>query len=168
MSRAPIDDDCGIARALDVVGEWRTLLVLRNLFIGMRTFDAIQAHLSISPSVLAARLKTLTEAGVVEKRPRPDDGRSHEYRLTEKGLDLYPVLVALLDWGEKWAPNGQGPRMTLLERSTGRPVRPMAVMSEDGRPLSPRDVTPVAGPGADDLIRALTARWRRKAEEAQG
>lgn len=162
MTRAPIDDDCGVALALNVVGEWRALLVLRNLFNGMRTFDALQTHLGISTSVLAARLKTLTEAGVIEKRPRPEDGRSHEYWLTEKGLDLYPVLVALHHWGEKWAPNGRGARMTLVERATGLPVRPMAVTAQDGRPLGPRDVTPVPGPGAGDYTRALTARWATK------
>lgn len=162
MTRAPIEDDCGIAQALNVVGEWRTLLVLRNLFNGMRTFDVMQAHLGISSSVLAARLKTLTEAGVVERRPNPRDGRSHEYRLTEKGLDLYPMLVALMQWGEKWAPNGHGPRMILRERATGLPVRPVTVTTQDGRPLRPRDVTPAPGPGASDFTRALLARWSEK------
>ncbi|MBV7395758.1 winged helix-turn-helix transcriptional regulator [Mameliella sediminis] len=161
MTRTAIDDDCGIAQALNVVGEWRTLLVLRNLFNGMRTFDAMQAHLGISTSVLAARLKTLTEAGVIEKHPSPHDGRSHEYRLTEKGLDLYPVLVSLLHWGEKWSPGAGGPRMTLVERATGAPVRPMSVTAQDGRPLDPREVTPVPGPGAGAYTRALVARWTR-------
>ncbi|WP_306148080.1 MULTISPECIES: helix-turn-helix domain-containing protein [unclassified Roseibium] len=165
MSRAPIEDDCGIGQALNIVGEWRTLLVLRNLFNGMRTYDAMQTHLGISSSVLAARLKTLSEAGIVEKRPLPEDGRSHEYRLTEKGLDLYPVLVALLHWGEKWTPNGRGPRMTLTERATGLPVRDMAVTAQDGRPLGPQEVTPVPGPGASDYTRVLTARWANKKEE---
>jgi len=158
MTRSALTDDCGVAQALNVVGEWRTLLVLRNLFNGMRTFDALQAHLGISSSVLAARLKSLTENGIVEKRPNPLDGRSHEYRLTEKGFDLYPVLVALLHWGEKWAPNGRGPRLTLVERRTGDPVREMAVMAQDGRGLGPRDVTPVLGAGGSDHMRDLIAR----------
>ena len=161
MTRAPIEDDCGIAQALNIIGEWRTLLVLRNLFNGMRTFDAIQDHLGISSSILAARLKTLTEAGVVERRRNPDDGRSHEYRLTEKGLDLYPVVVSLLHWGEKWVPNGRGPRMTLLERETGQPVRPMAVTAQDGRPLRPHQVTPVLGPGGSEHMRILVARFAK-------
>jgi DNA-binding HxlR family transcriptional regulator len=165
MTRAAIDDDCGISQALNIVGEWRSLLVLRNLFNGMRTFDALQSHLGISSSVLAARLKTLTEEGIVEKRPVPGDGRSHEYRLTEKGLDLYPVLVSLLHWGEKWAPNGRGPRLTLVERATGLPVREMAVTAQDGRPLGPREVTPFPGSGAGDYTHVLTARWAGKKEE---
>jgi len=162
MSRSPIEDDCGVAQALNIVGEWRTLLVLRNLFNGIRTFDAIQSQLGISSSVLSARLKTLMDAGVVDKRPSAGDGRSHEYRLTEKGLDLYPVLIALLHWGEKWTPNGRGPRVTLTERETGLPVRPMSVTAQDGRPLGPRDVTPVPGPGAGDFTLKLMAEWQKK------
>lgn len=162
MTRMPIEDDCGIAQALNIVGEWRTLLVLRNMFNGMRTFDSLQSHLGISTSVLAARLKTLCEAGVVEKRPNPTDGRSHEYRLTDKGIDLYPVIVALLDWGEKWVPNENGRRLTLVERRTGQPVRPLTVTSQDGRALSPREITPVPGPGAGAYTYELTERWRTK------
>lgn len=165
MTRMRITDDCGVAQALNVVGEWRTLLVLRNLFNGMRTFDALQDHLGISTSVLAARLKTLTDEGVIEKLPNPEDGRSHEYRLTEKGLDLYPVLVALLHWGEKWAPNGRGPRLTLVERETGLPVQDLAVKAQDGRILGPRDVTPVLGPGGSDHMRAMIERWTKKEKQ---
>ena len=162
MSRTPINDDCGVAQALNVVGEWRTLLILRNLFNGMRTFDALQQHLGISTSVLAARLKTLTSEGVVVRQPSPVDGRSYEYRLTEKGLDFYPVLVSLLHWGEKWAPNGRGPRLTLVERDTGLPVRPMAVTAQDGRPLNPQSITPVLGPGGNEHMAAMIARWNKK------
>lgn len=158
MTRAPITDDCGVAQALNVVGEWRTFLIVRNLFNGMRTFDALQSHLGISTSVLSARLKTLSEAGVIVKRPDPRDGRSHEYRLTEKGLDLYPILIALLQWGEKWTPNGKGLRLQLVDRETGQPIRTLAVTSQDGRTLGPRDVTPILGPGGNDHMRTLIAR----------
>ena len=162
MTRSAITDDCGVAQALNIVGEWRTLLVLRNLFNGMRTFDALQEHLGISSSVLAARLKTLVREGVIEKLPNPEDGRSHEYRLTEKGRDLYPVLVALLHWGEKWSPNGKGPRLTLVERETGVPVREMAVIAKDGRPLRPNEITPVLGPGGSEHMRKMIARWTKE------
>jgi len=160
MTRRALDDDCGVAQALNVVGEWRTLLVLRNLFNGMRTFDALQTHLQISSSVLTARLKTLTEAGVVRRVPAARDGRSVEYRLTEKGLDLYPVLVALMQWGERWAASPDGPRLILTERATGAPVRRMAVTAQDGRALRPQEVQPVLGPGGSDTLRALLAHRR--------
>ncbi len=156
MPRSSLADiDCSIAQTLDVVTEWWTLLILRNAFHGMRTFDAFQEHLEISPSVLSARLKKLTDRGILEKRPSSTDGRSHEYRLTRRGLDLYPVLIALKDWGEKWVPNGRGRRMELIEKATGKPIRGAAVLSHDGRPLDPWDVQPTAGPGADDKIRGL-------------
>jgi DNA-binding HxlR family transcriptional regulator len=156
--------DCAIAQALDVIGEWWTLLIIRNAFHGMRSFEEFHDQLGISTSVLAARLKRLVAHGVLEKRASAEDGRVYEYRLTEKGLALYPVIVALLHWGERWAPGAHGPRLELVETATGEPVREMAVTAADGRPLSPREVTPVAGPGADAETRDLLAsRAKRKA-----
>lgn len=162
MNRTALDQmECSIARALDVVGTAHAVLILRNAFNGMRTFDAFQAHLGMSSSVLAARLKLLTTAGILEKRPSPTDRRSFEYRLTAKGRDLYPVLVALLHWGETWDASPDGPRLTLIETATGRPVQKMAVRSEDGRALDPREVTAVPGPGAGHKTHSL-AGWRRR------
>ncbi len=156
MSRTPIDQiDCGIAQTLSGVGESWTLLILRNAFHGMRTFDVFQTHLGISSSVLAARLSKLTGIGVFERRVSKADGRSVEYRLTKRGMDLYPIIVALMDWGEKWAPNPRGPRIRLVETATGRLVRPVAVLSEDGRELKAREVCPQPGAGASRSVRAL-------------
>ena len=158
MSRSSLSGvDCGVAQALDIIGEWWTLLILRNAFHGVRTFDVFQEHLGISSSVLSARLKTLCEADVLEKRPSSHDGRSFEYRLTERGLELYPVLAGLVLWGEKWFPNGRGPRTELLDKRTGEPIAGVFALGQDGQRLGPRDVTPVAGPGADEPMRALIA-----------
>lgn len=148
-------DDCSVTQALDIVGDWWALLILRNAFHGMRTFDAFQKQLDISTSVLSARLKTMTEAGVLKKVPSAADGRSFEYRLTPCGLDLYPVLVALMQWGEKWRPNDKGQRMILLEKATGQPVQGVEVLSASGKPLKAWDVEPVPGPGADERVREL-------------
>ncbi len=156
MSRTSLADiDCSIAKSLSVLGEWWTLLILRNVFYGMRTFDALQAHLEMSTSVLSTRLKQLTDAGILQRRKSGTDGRSYEYKLTERGFDLYPVLVALMQWGEKWAPNGRGPRVELVEKSTGEPVVGSVVVSKTGRPLTPWDVKIVVGPGADEKIKQL-------------
>jgi DNA-binding HxlR family transcriptional regulator len=156
MSRSSLHGiDCSIAKSLSILGEWWTLLILRNVFHGMRTFDALQAHLEMSSSVLSTRLRQLTDAGILQRRKSGTDGRSNEYKLTERGFDLYPVLVALMQWGEKWAPNGRGPRVELIEKATGEPIAGSVVVSNDGRPLTPWDVRVVAGPGADEKIRQL-------------
>lgn len=163
--------NCAVARTLEVVGDWWTLLILRNAFHGMRTFDAFRQQLGISTSVLSARLKTLTEAGVLERRRSAADGRSYEYRLTECGHDIYPVIVALMDWGEKWSPDPRGRRLDLVEKATGQPIAGIAVLSSDGRPLAPRDIRPVPGPAADATTRALVemhdSRAGRQARQQQ-
>ena len=100
--------DCSVAQTLSVIGEWWTLMILRNAFHGMRTFDAFREHLGISTSVLSDRLKTLTDAGIFRKAQSPTDGRSFEYRLTAKGMDLYPILVGMVQWGEKHMPSRRG------------------------------------------------------------
>ncbi len=156
MSRNSYDHiDCSIAQALDVIGDRWTLLVIRNAFHGMRTFDAFSDQLGLSSSVLADRLKKLTDNGVLERRSSPEDGRSVEYRLTPKGFDLYPMLVAMIDWGEKHIPNGRGVRIKLHEKSTGKPVKRVAVLAHDGRPLKAWDVEVRPGPGADKKTRML-------------
>ncbi|MCP4328488.1 MAG: helix-turn-helix transcriptional regulator [Alphaproteobacteria bacterium] len=140
--------ECPIARALDLVGEWWTLLILRDAFHGIRRFDEFQRDLGIASNVLAERLAKLVRGGVFEKRRAAEDGRSFEYRLTEKGLDLYPVLVALAVWGDRWDGDPLGPRLRLVERDGGRPVPPIAVRDADGRAMRPHQVRVVAGPGA--------------------
>ena len=149
------DIDCAISQTLAVVGEWWTLMIVRNAFHGMHTFDAFQENLGVSTSVLASRLKTLTEANIFRREQSAVDGRSFEYHLTEKGKDLYTLIIAMKDWGEKWYPNKRGSRIDLLEKSTGNPIRGAVVVASDGRVLNPRDVLPVAGPGADEAMLKL-------------
>ena len=156
MSRSSFKDiDCSIAKSLSVVGEWWTLLILRNVFHGIRTFDTLQAHLEMSSSVLSTRLKQLTDVGILQRRKSGADGRSYEYKLTERGFDLYPVLVALMQWGDRWAPNSRGLRIELIDKASGEPIAGSVVVSRDGRRLTPWDVRVVAGPGADEKLRQL-------------
>ena len=153
--------DCSVAQTLELIGEWWTLLILRNAFLRMRTFDEFQKQLGISTSVLSARLKKLTDAGVLSRQSSAHDGRSAEYRLTEKGLELYPVMIALMQWGDKWRPNGRGLRLDLRERKTGRRIAGVRVLSAAGEPLGPRDVEVRAGPGADATARSLVSLRKR-------
>jgi DNA-binding HxlR family transcriptional regulator len=147
--------NCAIAQTLDQVGEWWALLILRNAFCGMTRFEDFREHLGIATNVLASRLGRLVKVGILRREKSTGDGRSYDYRLTEKGLALYPVLIAMTDWGERWAGNPKGPRIKLSDRKTGKPVERVAVRSRDGRALGPFDVIARPGPGADDKIRQL-------------
>lgn len=100
-----------MARALDVVGEWWTLMVVRDVFLGIRRFDAICTDLGISRNILTDRLATLVEHGVLEKRPV--EGGHHEYHLTEKGRGLSDVVIALWRWGDQWEAPADGPPLRL-------------------------------------------------------
>lgn len=100
---------CSIARSLELIGERWTLLIVRDIFRGQRRFEAIQRDLGIARNVLANRLDRMVEEGIVEKRPYQEHPPRHEYFLTEKGIDLWPVLVSLLKWGDKHEPGMDGP-----------------------------------------------------------
>lgn len=147
--------NCGVAQTLAVIGDRWTMMILRNAFYGMRTFEAFQDHLDISTSVLSDRLNRLIKEGVMVRVPSSQDGRSTHYRLTEKGIDLYPVMVALKGWGEKHSPNPKGKRLILVERGTGTPIKGVAVLTEDGREVTARQVTPLPGPAIDPDLKPL-------------
>ena len=152
------DINCAVAKALSVIGEQWSLMILRNVFNGMQTFAELQKHLGLSTSVLSARLRTLTAAKILERRQAKEDGRSFEYHLTERGYELYPVLVGLTNWGEKWMANKRGLRVELVEKRTGKAIQGAVVLAEDGRSLKPWDVEAVPGPGADAAINRLLAK----------
>lgn len=138
---------CSIARSLSVIGDRWTLLVLRNAFLGTRRFDDFQATLGVTRHVLAERLKRLVEFEVLKKVPYQDRQERFEYRLTEKGRELYPVLQALVAWGDKWMDEGMGPPLLYHHKTCGKVFTPIMVCSECREPITARDVTPMAGPG---------------------
>lgn len=156
MSKTSFEDmNCPIAQTLEQVGEWWSLVILRNAFCGMSRFQEFQEHLGISTSILARRLEKLVQHGILLRQPSQDDARIVHYHLSEKGRALYPVLAALTLWGEQWAPNPRGARLTLVEKASGLPVAGVAIRAADGRDLQPEQITTVAGPGADDKTHAL-------------
>jgi DNA-binding HxlR family transcriptional regulator len=149
--------NCSIARALEEVGEWWSLLIVRECTQGSHRFDEFQKELGIARNVLTSRLARLIEVGVLEKFPLAERANTDGYRLTPKGEELYPVLVALHQWGDKWlAPEGK-PRVHFVDNAAGELVAPVAVRSASGQPLSFRDVRFVEGPGAKDTTRAVIA-----------
>jgi DNA-binding HxlR family transcriptional regulator len=154
MSRSWVLDydtqNCTIGAALAIVGEKWTFLVLREAFNGVRRFDDIRRRISAPRQILSNRLDRLVREGLLRKVPYQEPGQRarSEYRLTEKGLDLFPVIVALLEWGNKYAANPEGPVVELTHRECGAPVR-LELTCAEGHPVaSAREVTPRPGPGA--------------------
>jgi DNA-binding HxlR family transcriptional regulator len=142
--------NCNIAAALSVVGERWTFLVLREAFNGIRRFDDIQRRTGAPRQLLSNRLAKLVAEGILRRVPYREDGQRarNEYRLTEKGIDLFPVMAALLAWGDKHAAWPGGPAVVLTHRDCGADVR-LELTCADGHVLgSARDVTPWPGPGA--------------------
>ena len=141
---------CTIAATLAIVGEKSTLLVLREAFNGVRRFDDMQRRTGMPRQVLSNRLSGLVSDGILRKTPYRDEGQRPrtEYRLTDKGLELYPVLVAMLGWGDKYAAQSAGPPVELTHRDCGAPVGLQLACSAGHVLGSAREVTPVPGPGA--------------------
>jgi DNA-binding HxlR family transcriptional regulator len=143
--------NCSLAQTLEVIGERWTLLILRDAFFGIRRFDEFQKDLGIARNILSARLARLVDEGVLDKRTV--DGGHAEYVLTDKGLDLQPVMLAMTHWGDKYKPHPKGERIVFVERTTNQPIARMSAMSRDGRPLKPRDIRGMPGPGVAKLKR---------------
>ena len=142
--------NCAIGAALDILGERSTFLVLREAFNGVRRFDDMQRRTGMPRQVLSQRLARLVAEGLLRKVPYRQAGQRsrYEYRLTEKGLDLYPLLVALMEWGDTYAVGSAGPQVLLRHRDCGEPVE-LQIACAAGHVLeSAREVTPVPGPGA--------------------
>lgn len=131
---------CSIARALDIVGEWWTPLILRDVFRGMRRFEEIQTSLGIARNILSDRLTTLIEAGVLEKRLYHTHPDRFEYRLTDMGRDYYQVLLALKQWGDTWLAEKEGPPVTLIHATCGHEVTPVLTCSACGEAIAPRTI----------------------------
>jgi DNA-binding HxlR family transcriptional regulator len=145
--------NCTIGAALDIVGEKWTFLVLREAFNGIRRFEDMQHRTQAPRQVLSDRLSRLVREGILRKVPYQEAGQRArgEYRLTDKGLDLFPVITALLGWGNKHAAGSDGPLVLLEHRDCGAPVR-LQLACADGHTLaSAREVTPVPGPGARSI-----------------
>ncbi|WBB69709.1 helix-turn-helix domain-containing protein [Micromonospora sp. WMMD812] len=143
-------ENCTIARAMEILGERWTLVVLREVFNGIRRFDDMRIRTGVPRQVLTNRLATLVAQGVLRREPYREPGSRvrHEYRLTEKGLDLWPVLVAVLGWGDRYLADPEGPPLAVVHRDCGAPVG-VALRCGHGHEVSaPRDVLPTPGPGA--------------------
>jgi DNA-binding HxlR family transcriptional regulator len=152
---------CPIARSLERVGDWWSILILRDAFQGLTRFDQFQKSLGIAPNILSRRLSSLVEAGLLERRRYRAHPPRHEYLLTERGRDFRPVLWSLLAWGNKhFAPEGKS--VLLVDSQTGVPADPILVDRATGRPLTSPQFRSAAGPAADEGTRERQARAAEK------
>lgn len=133
------DSLCGVARPMDAIGDGWSLLIVRDALNGVRRFGEFQKSLGLSKNILAARLRHLAEHGIIEAVAAADGGAYQEYVLTEKGRGLFPVLVALRQWGEEFFFERKEPRVTLVDTLSGRPLQKLQPRAQDGRDVAPAD-----------------------------
>ncbi len=145
--------NCSIANALNLIGEWWTILILREAFFGSCRFEEFQQHLGIARNILTARLSKLCDSGILVRVPVKEGAKRHEYKLTAMGRDLLPVLIVLTQWGDRWLQEADGAPVIFIDRSTGKEIVDIRILSEGGRELKARDLALLPGPGATDETR---------------
>ena len=151
MRRASFADmHCSIAQSLEVIGEWWTLLILRDSFLGVRRFEDFVSRLGIARNVLTDRLDTLVEAGVLDRRPYDEARGRYDYVLTDKGRALWPVMTAIRQWGDEWVLGGGNEPVLLEHESCGRRTTVRYTCDVCGEELDARSVRAVPGPAAGD------------------
>lgn len=154
MTRTSLETHhCSVARTVDIIGDRWALMILRDAFYGVRAFSALQASLGVAKTVLSDRLRRLTQAGILEKVRAREGVERFEYRLTASGRELFPVVVALMQWGDRWVFGAGHEPAQILDRETGSPVQPLAVQARSGKVLTARDVMLGRGPGVTTDMR---------------
>jgi DNA-binding HxlR family transcriptional regulator len=149
MGRKRFDTmNCGVAQALEALGDWWTLLIVRDAFLGACRFGEFERSLGIAKNILSARLKHLVEHGIFERIEVGSSGERYEYRLSDKGAALLPVLTALREWSDEWVFGRGREPLIMRDRKTGRRVPRMRVTDADGTPMTFRDLRAAPGPGA--------------------
>ncbi|MYS84288.1 winged helix-turn-helix transcriptional regulator [Embleya scabrispora] len=133
------ESTCPVARSVDAIGDWWSLLIVRDAFDGSRRFGEFQRSLGVAKNILTTRLRALVAGGILEVVPASDGSAYNEYVLTAKGRDLFTVIVALRQWGEAHWFEPAEPQSRLLDRRQGRPLRTLEVRAADGRRIRPED-----------------------------
>jgi DNA-binding HxlR family transcriptional regulator len=136
-----------VGRALELVGERWTLLILREAFFGVQRFGQLARNLNIPRPTLSSRLRRLVDVGLLDRVPYSRDPERHEYRLTEAGRDLFGAIVVLMRWGDEHLPHPDGPPIVLRHHTCGEFIDPRLVCAHCGGEITARNVTPEAGPG---------------------
>ncbi|MFK0314047.1 winged helix-turn-helix transcriptional regulator [Pseudomonas sp. NPDC090233] len=134
-----VNAQCPVARALEVLGDRWALMILRDAFDGLRRFSEFQKNLGLAKNILASRLKLLVESGLLQLQPASDGSAYKEYVLTDKGRSVFPIVVGLRQWGERFLFAAGETRSALLDSAKGQPVETLRVLAQDGRVLGPED-----------------------------
>jgi len=151
MQRASFEDmNCSIARSLEVIGEWWTILILRDAFFGVTRFDDFQARLGIARNILTKRLDTLIDHGVLEPRCYDEARGRNDYVLTDKGRALWPVLVTIRQWGDEWILGAGNEPIAMRHTTCGAETTAVLTCDHCGEQLNGHEIRAVAGPGLDD------------------
>ncbi len=160
MGRKRFDEmNCGVGQALEALGDWWTLLIVRDAFFGARRFGDFERSLGIAKNILSARLQHLVEHGIFERVDVGSEGERFEYRLTDKGEALLTVLTALREWSDEWVFGRGNEPLIMRDRRTGRRVPKLRVSDAEGSVLTRRDLRAEPGPGASpETIRLLQRR----------
>jgi DNA-binding HxlR family transcriptional regulator len=149
---------CSIARSLELVGERWTLLVVREIFHGRRKFSEMQRSLGVARNVLTARLQRMVDEDIIERRPYSERPERNEYFLTEKGLDLWPVMIALMRWGDKYEQQPEGrPSIVVHKGECGGEIDDRRICTKCGQKLEVRDARAIEGPGMKAASASLEA-----------
>jgi DNA-binding HxlR family transcriptional regulator len=147
------DAECPIARSLDVIGDWWSLLIIRDALLGVRRFSEFQKSLGLARNILTVRLRTLVEQGILKMAPASDGSAYQEYVPTPKGRGIFPILVALRQWAEEFDEYPEEISTLLVDRDSGRPVKKLELHAADGRLLRMGDITFKPRPPAKRLHR---------------
>ena len=139
---------CSMARAIAVVGDRWSILILREAYYGIKRFDQFEYFIGVAPNILSNRLKRFVDAGIMRRVPLPEHSTRYEYVLTEKGRDFFPAYLALKKWGDDWLAEPGGPQVLFRERGVGRAIEYPKLLRSDSEPLRLEDVEVVAGRGA--------------------
>src|SRR6202023_1062926 len=152
-------DGCPIARSLDAIGDWWSMLIIRDALLGARRFGEFQKSLGLAKNILTVRLRTLVDQGILKMAPASDGSAYQEYVLTPKGRGIFPILVALRQWSEEFDQRPDEIATILADRRKGRPVRKLELYSQDGRLLTAADTAlrPRPGSKASKAVRRIEA-----------
>jgi DNA-binding HxlR family transcriptional regulator len=164
LNRDYPDQDCSAAYALEFIGERWTLLVIRDVFAGFRRFDEIQQDLGVARNVLTDRLRKLVDEGILERRRYSERPPRYEYFLTEKGIDLWPILITMMQWGDRHGDWSQGAPLVVRHKNCGGAIDDHFICERCGEHLWARDVYAAPGPGATPRVVERYERLRPRGE----